>query len=231
MAKGNILLIEDNDEINSLLQEILGGAGYQVKAAYSGPEGFLYFGQEAYDLILLDLMLPGMPGEQILAKIREKSNVPVIVISAKTDIDGKVNLLGNGADDYITKPFDVREVLARIELQLKKSSGGSVAKADDEVLVFEDLKFDPSNKTLYAGDTPISLTKHEYNLIGLLIKYPEKIYSKQELFELAWDEYYIGEDKTINVHISNIRKKLFEATGKEYIDTVWGIGVRLKKQQ
>ena len=91
-------------------------------------------------------------------------------------------------------------------------------------------KFDPSKKTLYAGDTPISLTKHEYNLIGLLIKYPEKIYSKQELFELAWDEYYIGEDKTINVHISNIRKKLFEATGKEYIDTVWGIGVRLKKQ-
>lgn len=230
MAKGNILIVEDNDEINSLLQEILRGADYTVKSAYSGPEGFLYFGQEAFDLVLLDLMLPGMPGEEILSKIREKSNVPVIVISAKTDIDGKVNLLGSGADDYITKPFDVREVLARIELQLKKSAGGSAPKADEEILTFEELKLDVPKKTLFAGDTPISLTKHEYNLIGLLMKYPEKIYSKQELFEMAWDEYYIGEDKTINVHISNIRKKLFEATGKEYIDTVWGIGVRLKKQ-
>ena len=230
MAKGNILIVEDNDEINSLLQEILRGADYTVKSAYSGPEGFLYFGQEAFDLVLLDLMLPGMPGEEILSKIREKSNVPVIVISAKTDIDGKVNLLGSGADDYITKPFDVREVLARIELQLKKSAGGSAPKADEEILTFEELKLDVPKKTLFAGDTPISLTKHEYNLIGLLMKYPEKIYSKQELFEMAWDEYYIGEDKTINVHISNIRKKLFEATGREYIDTVWGIGVRLKKQ-
>ncbi|MBR4992829.1 MAG: response regulator transcription factor [Lachnospiraceae bacterium] len=230
MAKEKILIIEDNDEINSLLQEMLKNAGYEVKAAYSGPEGFLYFGQEPFNLVLLDLMLPGMSGEVILEKIREKSDVPVIIISAKNDIEGKVNLLGGGADDYITKPFDVREVLARIELQLKKKTGIVSGAPKEEVLVFEELRLDPGKRTLFANDTAVSLTKHEYNLIELLMKYPEKIYSKQELFEMAWDEYYIGEDKTINVHISNIRKKLAEITGKEYIDTVWGIGVRLKKQ-
>ena len=231
MEKERILIIEDNDEINGLLQEMLKNAGYEVKAAYSGPEGFLYFSQEAYSLILLDLMLPGMSGEAVLAKIREKSDVPVIVISAKADITGKVNVLENGADDYITKPFDVREVLARLELQLKKRGRKSLQYLKDEELKFEELRLDDYNRTLYANDKAVSLTKHEYNLVRLLMRYPEKIYSKQELYELAWDEYYVGEDKTVNVHISNIRKKLFELTGKEYIDTVWGIGIRLKKRK
>ncbi len=221
-----ILIIEDNDEINKLLREMLETTGYEVKSAFSGPEGFLYFDQENYSLVLLDLMLPGMSGEEVLKKIREKSTVPVIVISAKNEIESKLDLLENGADDYITKPFDVREVRARIELQLKKH--GSAAGNGNKI-VFEELVLDKENNTLFANDAAIPLTKIEFSIMELLMKHPNKIYSKQELYELAWEDHYIGEDKTVNVHISNMRKKISEHTKGEYIDTVWGIGVRLKK--
>lgn len=219
-----ILIIEDNDEINGLLKSILTEAGYEVKQAYSGPEGLLYFKSEAYNMILLDLMLPGMCGEEILAEIRKTSDVPVIVLSAKAGIDDKVALLENGADDYITKPFEVREVLARVELRLKKNVKSDRLPSD---IIFKELRISQDERRLYAGGTPVELTNHEYNIILELMKHPEKIYSKQELFELAWDEYYVGEDKTLNVHISNIRKKLRPYVSEEYITTVWGIGFRL----
>lgn len=219
-----ILIIEDNDEINGLLKSILTEAGYEVKQAYSGPEGLLYFKSEAYNMILLDLMLPGMCGEEILAEIRKTSDVPVIVLSAKAGIDDKVALLENGADDYITKPFEVREVLARVELRLKKNVKSDKISSD---ILFKELRISQDERRLYAAGTPVELTNHEYNIILELMKHPEKIYSKQELFELAWDEYYVGEDKTLNVHISNIRKKLRPYVSEEYITTVWGIGFRL----
>lgn len=219
-----ILIIEDNDEINGLLKELLMKAGYDVKQAFSGPEGLLYFSGETYSLILLDLMLPGMAGESILAKIRETSELPVIIISAKTDMAGKVSLLQTGADDYITKPFDMREVLARVELQLKRKS-----MAVKDKIIYHELKLDPENHSISIRDTPLSFTRQEFAIMELLMKHPDKIYSKQELYELAWDECYIGEDKTLNVHISNIRKKIKQYSEREYIETVWGIGFRLKK--
>lgn len=219
-----ILIIEDNDEINGLLKSILTEAGYEVKQAYSGPEGLLYFKSDAYNMILLDLMLPGMCGEEILAEIRKTSDVPVIVLSAKAGIDDKVALLENGADDYITKPFEVREVLARVELRLKKNVKSDKLSSD---ITFKELRISQDERRLYADGNPVELTNHEYNIILELMKHPEKIYSKQELFELAWDEYYVGEDKTLNVHISNIRKKLRPYVSEEYITTVWGIGFRL----
>lgn len=219
-----ILIIEDNDEINGLLKELLVKAGYDVKQAFSGPEGLLYFSRETYSLILLDLMLPGMAGESILAKIRETSELPVIIISAKTDMAGKVSLLQTGADDYITKPFDMREVLARVELQLKRKS-----MAVKDKIIYHELKLDPGNHSISIRDTPLSFTRQEFAIMELLMKHPDKIYSKQELYELAWDECYIGEDKTLNVHISNIRKKIKQYSEREYIETVWGIGFRLKK--
>ncbi len=220
----NILIIEDNDEINTLLRELLKNAGYGVKQAYSGSEGLLYFSGESYALVLLDLMLPGMTGEAVLAGIREQSDIPVMIISAKTDMEGKVCLLQTGADDYITKPFDTREVLARVELLLKRGKMSVQRK-----LIFQELRMDTEKHTVSVNGSPLSLTKQEFAILELLMKQPDKIYSKQELYELAWEEYYLGEDKTINVHISNIRKKIKQYSEREYIETVWGIGFQIKK--
>lgn len=219
-----ILIIEDNDEINHLLKEVFTNAGYEVQQAFSGSEGLLYSSDGKYSLILLDLMLPGMSGEAVLAKIREASDVPVIIISAKTDVDGRVLLLQTGADDYITKPFDTREVLARSELQMKRRK----AEATGQV-VYRELCLDSGNHMITVNGSQLYLTKHEFDILELLLRHPDKIYSKQELFELAWEECYIGEDKTLNVHISNIRKKIKQYSEQEYIETVWGIGFRLRK--
>lgn len=217
-----ILIIEDNDEINNLLKEVFFNAGYEVKQAFSGSEGLFYSSQENFSLILLDLMLPGMSGESVLLKIRETSDIPIIVISAKTDVDGKVLLLQTGADDYITKPFDTREVLARSELQMKRKKAGTTGQ-----ITCGELCLDSGNHTITVNGNRLNLTRHEFNIMELLMKHPDKIYSKQELFELAWEECYVGEDKTLNVHISNIRKKIKQYSEQEYIETVWGIGFRL----
>lgn len=217
-----ILIVEDNDEINNLLKEVFLNAGYEVKQAFSGSEGLLYSSQESFSLILLDLMLPGMSGESVLLKIREISDVPVIVLSAKTDVDGKILLLQTGADDYMTKPFDTREVLVRAELQMKRRKSGAAGR-----ITCGELGMDSSNHTITVNGNRLNLTRHEFNIMELLMKHPDKIYSKQELFELAWEECYVGEDKTLNVHISNIRKKIKQYSEHEYIETVWGIGFRL----
>ena len=218
-----ILIIEDNEEINDILKEAVTGAGYEAIQSFSGSEGMLRFTSEDFDMVLLDLMLPGIKGEEVLQKIKEKSDIPVIVLSAKTDIEGKVNLLRQGASDYITKPFDVREVLARIDLHLKPAGTKSVSND----LTYNELSVNDESHKVFVNGNEISLTKHEFNLLKLLIMHPEKVYSKRELFELAWDEEYIGEDNTVNVHISNIRKKIREYSDNEYIKAVWGIGFRI----
>ena len=218
-----ILIIEDNEEINDILKEAVTGAGYEAIQSFSGSEGMLRFTSEDFDMVLLDLILPGIKGEEVLQKIKEKSDIPVIVLSAKTDIEGKVNLLRQGASDYITKPFDVREVLARIDLHLKPAGTKSVSND----LTYNELSVNDESHKVFVNGNEISLTKHEFNLLKLLIMHPEKVYSKRELFELAWDEEYIGEDNTVNVHISNIRKKIREYSDNEYIKAVWGIGFRI----
>lgn len=218
-----ILIIEDNNEINGLLSELISNIGHQVVSAYSGPEGLRLFREDSFSLILLDLMLPGKSGEEILVEMRSNSNIPIIVVSAKSDIDEKVKLLESGANDYITKPFDTREVAARIEIQLRNS-----IYSDSAFVSYGELKISSINRTVMVNDSEIVLTRHEFNILELLIKHPQKVYSKQELYEQAWDEMYLGEDKTLNVHISNIRKKIKEYTDTEYIETVWGIGFRIK---
>lgn len=218
-----ILIIEDNEEINDILKEAVAGAGYEGVQSFSGSEGMLRFSSEDFDMVLLDLMLPGIKGEEVLQKIKEKSDVPVLVLSAKTDIEGKVNLLRQGASDYITKPFDVREVLARIDLHLKNANTKSVSNN----LTYNEISINDESHVCSVNGNEISLTKHEFNLLRLLVLHPEKVYSKRELFELAWEEEYIGEDNTVNVHISNIRKKIREYSDNEYIKAVWGIGFRI----
>ena len=218
-----ILIIEDNEEINDILKEAVTASGYEAVQSFSGSEGLLRFSSEDFDMVLLDLMLPGIKGEEVLSKIKAKSDIPVLVLSAKTDIEGKVNLLRDGASDYITKPFDVREVLARIDLHLKNKT----SKAPTNEITYNEITVNDESHKCFVNGNEILLTKHEFNLLKLLMMHPEKVYSKRELFELAWEENYVGEDNTVNVHISNIRKKIREHSDNEYIKAVWGIGFRI----
>lgn len=221
-----LLIIEDSANINSLLAECLKKHGYDCDSAYSGTEGLMVFEQRQYDLVILDLMLPGLKGEDVLAKIREKSNVPVLVITAKDAIDDKVDVLSAGADDYITKPFDLKEVLARIEVQLrhaKKENPGSL-------LNYKELVLDNANyKIILCGHELDKITKQEFAILKLLMSNPKKVFTKEAIFEYAWEQEYMGETKTLDVHISNIRKKIKEFTEEEYIETVWGIGYKMQK--
>lgn len=217
-----LLIIEDDVNINEMLQEAFGKKGYEVVSAYSGTEGILRIEKETYQMVILDLMLPGMDGQQVLKNIREKSNVPVIVLSAKDELDTKVDLLMSGASDYMTKPFELKELEARVLVQLRNAAG-----KNEVFLEYRDLRIDREGKKVILCGKPLSLTAQEYRILELLLKHPQKVFTKNEIYEYAWEEYYIGEDKTINVHISNIRQKMKKITQEEYIETVWGMGFKL----
>lgn len=217
-----LLIIEDDVNINEMLQEAFGKKGYEVVSAYSGTEGILRIEKETYQMVILDLMLPGMDGQQVLKNIREKSNVPVIVLSAKDELDTKVDLLMSGASDYITKPFELKELEARVLVQLRNAAG-----KNEVFLEYRDLRIDREGKKVILCGKPLSLMAQEYRILELLLKHPQKVFTKNEIYEYAWEEYYMGEDKTINVHISNIRQKMKKITQEEYIETVWGMGFKL----
>ena len=217
-----LLIIEDDVNINEMLQEAFGKKGYEVVSAYSGTEGILRIEKETYQMVILDLMLPGMDGQQVLKNIREKSNVPVIVLSAKDELDTKVDLLMSGASDYMTKPFELKELEARVLVQLRNAAG-----KNEVFLEYRDLGIDREGKKVILCGKPLSLTAQEYRILELLLKHPQKVFTKNEIYEYAWEEYYMGEDKTINVHISNIRQKMKKITQEEYIETVWGMGFKL----
>lgn len=217
-----LLIIEDDVNINEMLQEAFGKKGYEVVSAYSGTEGILRIEKETYQMVILDLMLPGMDGQQVLKNIREKSNVPVIVLSAKDELDTKVDLLMSGASDYMTKPFELKELEARVLVQLRNAAG-----KNEVFLEYRDLRIDREGKKVILCGKPLSLTAQEYRILELLLKHPQKVFTKNEIYEYAWEEYYMGEDKTINVYISNIRQKMKKITQEEYIETVWGMGFKL----
>lgn len=221
-----ILIIEDDTDINNLMAECLRKAGYACTQAFSGTEGLLHAQHGAFDLIILDLMLPGLNGEAVLPQIREEQTAPVIVVSAKDSLDSKVKLLTAGADDYITKPFEVQEFLARVGVQLRRTGG---AESHQKMLRHHDLVLNESTYTSAVSGTELPLTRQEFKILELLLSHPDQVFSKQDIYDYAWDDLYIGEDKTINVHISNIRKKLKALTDREYIETVWGIGFKLAK--
>lgn len=220
-----LLIIEDDANINALLKEVLTKNDYDCDSAYSGTEAALLLEQRNYDLIMLDLMLPGLSGEEVLKNIREKSNIPVIIITAKDTIDDKVDMLKNGADDYITKPFDMKEVIARIEVQLRHSSKENLTGK----ITQKDMTLDVNTHSInVCGHELKKITKQEFEIVRLLMSNPKQVFSKEAIFEYAWDELYMGETKTLDVHISNIRKKIKEVTDEEYIETVWGIGYKFK---
>ena len=223
-----IMVVEDDADINQLLARILRQADYQVTQAFSGSEAALRLSQETPDLILLDLMLPGMSGEALLEKLRSENalNVPVLVLSAKNAVSDKVSLLKRGADDYITKPFEPEELLARIEASLRRAGKDAAA---DRPLVHRALVLSPGERRVTLDGKPLTLTAHEFDILALLMRQPEKVYSRESLYEQVWQGGYYGENNTVNVHVSNIRKKLKAIDpDADYIETVYGIGFKMR---
>lgn len=224
----NILIIEDDEDINRLLCDIISKNGYSPKPAYSGTEALLYLESQKWDMVLLDLMLPGLSGEEILRKVTKESNVPIIIISAKLGTQTKINALRAGADDYITKPFDIEEVSARIDSCLRRYRRVVDVPITNQIR-HKDLMIDPDAKKATVNGDVLKLTALEYEILFLLMSSPKKVFTKANLFESVWNEEFSGDDNTINVHMSNIRSKLSKANpDEEYIETIWGMGYRLK---
>ena len=221
-----ILVIEDDTDINNVIADTLTKAGYICTQAFSGTEALLYLERENYALAVMDLMLPGLSGENLLPKLKEKQSIPVIVVSAKDGLDSKINMLTSGAEDYITKPFEIQELVARVGVQIRRFAG---SEETPKLLQYKDLVLNKVSFTASVNGEEIVLTKQEFKILELLLSYPNKVFSKQDIYDYAWNDIYIGEDKTINVHISNIRKKLKAVSSEEYIETVWGIGFRLAR--
>lgn len=227
MEQTQILVVEDDNDINTLLCRIIQKSGYYAQPAYSGTEALLYLEHDSWDLVLLDLMLPGMAGEEVLQKIREKGTLPVIIISAKNEKETRISTLKEGADDFISKPFDVDEVAARIDSLLRRSRYANERPA--EKLHFKDIEVDLETKTVLVNGTEITLTAREYDILTLLMRSPKKVHSKANVFESVWKEAFYGDDNTVNVHMSNLRNKLASANQhEEYIETIWGMGYRMK---
>ncbi len=222
-----ILIVEDDNNINSLLCELLKNEN-SVTSAFSGTEAMMIFNSDVnrFDLILLDLMLPGKSGEDIIREIRQVSAVPIIVLTAKGDTNTLVDILEMGADDYISKPFDVREVKARAKSHLRKKMDNHTFQ--EEVLKFEDLTLNISSRTAFVGENPITLTQKEFDMLSLFLHEPKRVFTKEILYTKVWGDMYYGDDNTINVHISRLRSKIKEYMQKDIIDTVWGVGFRLK---
>lgn len=225
--KQRILIVEDDLEINKLLADFLKENGYEVSCLYDGLHVLDYLQENKIDLLVLDIMLPYQSGDIVLSNIRKHFTIPVIIISAKGMTQNKIDLLRLGADDYITKPFDMEEVLARIESNLRRIQ---YENSVQDILQHEDLILDFEKNIASVGGNELSLTAKEFAILELLMKYPDKIFSKANLFQSVWGMEYISEDNTLNVHISNLRNKLRNiCPEKEFIDTVWGIGYRLHK--
>lgn len=221
-----ILIIEDDLEICNLLKEFLEESGYAVKTVCSGIEGMKEIRNSAFDLVILDLMLPFKSGDEILREMRTFSDTPVIVVSAKDTVHMKIDLLRLGADDYVTKPFDLNELLARIESNLRRCSANE--SLEKSILTYKDIVLNTEQKKVTVSGTALVLTLKEYEILLLLLKHPQKVFSKANLFESVWNEEYFSEDNTLNVHISNIRSKLKSANpNEEYIETIWGMGYKL----
>lgn len=221
----HILIVDDDIHINEMLDEVLHGEGYRVSHAYSGTEAQMFLEMNSPDLVLLDLMLPGLSGEELIPRIE---GVPVIVMSAKADAKGKADLLLGGAQDYITKPFDIDELLARIVVQLRKSAG----RGTPSELKYGNLTLDTElhearcNGTGYDGDA-IRLTKTEFAILKLLMTNPGQIITKTVLLDRISEDTPDCMESSLRVHVSNLRKKLKNISGRDYIESVWGIGFKM----
>jgi len=223
-----ILIVEDSKDVNTMLAEVLTGHNYEVSSAYTGIDGIKKIKAQEYNLILLDIMLPYKSGDEILKEVREFSDVPIIIISAKDMIGTKIALLKMGADDYITKPFDLDEVVARVETNLRRSKKQGES---DKVLHYKDLLFVDNAKRITVNNIELELTAKECQIIELLLKSRGRVFTKANLYETIWQDAYLGDDNAVKTHISNLRSKLKTANpNNEYIETVWGLGYCMYKE-
>lgn len=230
-----LLVIEDDREINHLICEYMAEAGYEMLSASNGLEGLSMLERiKDIDLCLLDLMLPMKSGDRVIARLREFSEVPVIVLSAKDTIQTKIDLFRMGADDYITKPFDLDELLVRVEAVLKRTAyrtgAGENRKQEQKAgqsYSYKNLVLDDQAKIVRVNGNKLDLTVKEYGILKLLLENPKKLFSKANLFESIWNETYYPEDNALKVHMSNLRTKIKQYDDWEYIETVWGMGYKL----
>ncbi len=220
-ALKNIMIVDDDVYIGDMLEEVLEREGYGTARAYSGTEALLYLSSHTPDLILLDLMLPGLRGEELLPLIK---GIPVIIVSAKTEVSDKVSLLLDGAVDYVTKPFHTEELLARIAVQLRQKGGSSTS-----FLCFDEIRLDCLSRSVTVSDTPVRLTPTEYAILKLLMQNPSQVITKSVMLDRISEDTPDCMESSLKVHISNLRKKLKEGNGKDYIETVWGIGFKLNE--
>lgn len=216
----HIMVIDDDIHIGNMLEEALSSDGYKVSRAYSGTEALMLLSLQKPDLILLDLMLPGFSGEELLPKI---AGIPVIIVSAKIDIDNKVDLLLRGAADYITKPFDIKELKARIKVQLRSRQMTSSAAE----LVYKELKLNTVTHNVTVKGENIRLTRTEFAILKLLMLNPAQVITKSIILDRISADTPDCTETSLKQHISNLRRKLRSADGKDYIEAVWGIGFKM----
>ena len=220
-----ILVVEDDPQINKMVCALLKKNKYEAVSAFSGTEALLIMEKEYFDLVLLDLMLPGLSGEEVLDEINKKFHTPTICVSAKDDIETKLGMIKDGADDYITKPFNNDELIVRIGALLRRINKSSIAE-ESKVLKFKNLSLDIENHAVTVGGEPVELTSKEYSILELLIRSPNKVFTKQNIFESVWNEEYVMDERAVTVHVRNLRNKL--KNGDAYIKTVWGIGYKMQ---
>ena len=217
----NIFIVDDDVCIGDMLEEVLTREGSGTARAYSGTEALLYLSSNRPDLILLDLMLPGLSGEELLPLIQ---GIPVIVVSAKAEVSSKVDLLLGGAADYITKPFNTEELLARITVQLRKSSPSSTP-----ILTYDEIELDTDSRSVKVKRIPVRLTKTEYAILKLLMQNPSQVITRSVMLDRISEDTPDCMESSLKVHVSNLRRKLKEINGKDYIEAVWGIGFKLNE--
>ncbi len=225
-----ILIVEDEETIADLEKDYLELSGFEVEVANDGDSGFEKALQEEYDLLILDLMLPGVDGFEICRKVRDEKNTPIIMVSAKKDDIDKIRGLGLGADDYMTKPFSPSELVARVKAHLARYDRliGSVAEKN-KVIEIRGLKIDTTARRVWVNGEERTFTTKEFDLLSFLAAHPNHVYSKDELFQKIWDMESVGDIATVTVHIKKIREKIeMDTSNPQYIETIWGVGYRFK---
>lgn len=229
-----ILICDDDKDIVSALDIYLSSEGYATLKAYDGLEALAIMEREKADLVLMDVMMPGLDGIRTTAKLREKFNIPIILLTAKSEDSDKILGLNIGADDYITKPFNPIEVIARVKSQLRRYTtlgGQSKANASATVLTNGGISVDDAAKAVTVDGERVNLTPIEYNILLLLIKSPGRVFSTGQIYELVWNDPSLGSENTVAVHIRHLREKLeIDPANPRYIKVVWGLGYKMEKQ-
>lgn len=226
MDKNRILIVEDDDEINTLIKDVLSRRGYEITSAYSGTEALLCIENNKFDAIILDLMLPGISGESLIEKVRKVNKMPIIVASAKPDVEDRINVLKLGADDFLGKPFNINELVARVDSQIRRYTQYSSVIQENNIR-YKNLILDRDSHNVKVNGHDINLTMREFAILALLLSNPKKVFTRANIFESVWESSFLGDENTVNVHISNIRNKIAEYDKDEYIHTVWGIGFKI----